>query len=38
MFLVIFDENGSRLFYKYPIKDSADFRRYIKQIEIERAD
>lgn len=36
MFLVMFDENGSRLLFKYPIRDSADFKRYIKLIEQER--
>jgi hypothetical protein len=37
-FLVMFDENGSRLFFKYPIRDSADFKQYIKLIEQERAE
>lgn len=36
MFLVMFDENGSRLLFKYPIRDSADFKRYKELIEQER--
>jgi hypothetical protein len=38
MFLVMFDENGSRLFFKYPIRDSADFKQYIKLIGQERVE
>ena len=36
MFLVIFDDDGSRLFYNYPIKDSTDFKRYVDMIQHER--
>ena len=32
-FLVIYDEDGSDIYFDYPIKDSIDFRRYVKEFE-----
>lgn len=32
-FLVIYNRNGSDIYFKYPIKDSTDFRRYVQEIE-----
>lgn len=35
-FLVLYDNDGSMIFFECPIKDSTDFKRYVKEFEEKR--
>lgn len=32
-FLVLYNEDGSSIYFNYPIKDSIDFKRYVQEFE-----
>ena len=32
-FLVLYNEDGEGIFFNYPIKDSTDFKRYVREFE-----
>lgn len=35
-FFVVYNKDGSLIFFEYPIKDSTDFQRYVKEFEERR--